>query len=210
LYQRKTIVSAWFCQAQFLSNAKQFIPFCLTHLFCGDTKRYQMGEREMVGSSERRRTGRPKTTIREKPGEYIGFRAPSELKAALETTATAAGRSLSTEVQFRLAQSFRGGETLDDALQMAYGPQGAELLRLLGRITRGAPGARGMDIEDDWADDPTAFSIAERSIKHALERLRPAGDPLPLTGESPEGRVDRLLVALGKIEPPAEWREDVR
>jgi hypothetical protein len=79
------------------------------------------------------------------------------------------------------------------AERMAYGERGAELLRLLGRILRHGPGVRGMDVEDDWMADPTAFHVVEREITHALQRRRPPGDPLPVEGESPENRVERLL-----------------
>jgi hypothetical protein len=45
---------------------------------------------------------KPTAAKRKRPGEYIGFRAPPKLKRALEASAKENGRSLSTEVQFRL------------------------------------------------------------------------------------------------------------
>jgi hypothetical protein len=55
----------------------------------------------------RRRGGRPRT--REKralPASYVGFRVSNDLKERLEKAAAASGRSLSTEAQFRLENSF--------------------------------------------------------------------------------------------------------
>lgn len=52
------------------------------------------------------KAGRPLTSSKSKAGEYIGFRSPKDLKEKLEQAAQASGRSLSTEVQFRLERSF--------------------------------------------------------------------------------------------------------
>lgn len=61
---------------------------------------------------DKRRVGRPRTRLGEGPGDYVGFRAPPELKARLAAAAAATGRSLSTETQFRLEQSFRDDQLL--------------------------------------------------------------------------------------------------
>jgi hypothetical protein len=168
---------------------------------------------------KRRRPGRPKVGEGGRTGEFVGFRCPAHLKAEIEKAAAANGRSVSTECQFRLAQSFVAGETLADATrlaeQTAYGKAGTTFLRVLRRILRARMASamnRGPHVplvdEENWLSDPTEFAALEREITHVLERLRPAGDPLSLTGESPENRVDRLLVALKMIEPPAEWAEE--
>lgn len=142
----------------------------------------------------------------QRASDYVGFRCPRELKGWLTDAAAKSGRSLSTETQARIEQSFLEG----NALRLAYGPEGAELLNLLGQLLRHGPGARGADIQSNWPGDPIAYSIIEREITHALKRLRPPGDPLPETDRSPEERADRLLVHLGMkmIEAPAEWAEE--
>jgi hypothetical protein len=116
-------------------------------------------------------------------------------------------RSFSAEIESRLEHSFRAQEALTEALSVTFGTDGAELLNLLGRLIRHAPAARGLGVEDPWLNDPTAFMIAAREIRHALKRLRPSGDPSPVSAEQVEGRVDRLLVALKMIEPPSEWAD---
>jgi hypothetical protein len=116
-------------------------------------------------------------------------------------------RSFSAEIESRLDHSFRSQEALSEALAVTFGADGAELLKLLGRLIRHAPGARGMGVEDPWRNDPTAYSIAAREIRHALKRLRPSDDPSPVPAAEVEGRVDRLLVALKMIDPPSEWAD---
>lgn len=153
--------------------------------------------------------GRP--TAPRKPGQRstLSLRLTAELFGELDRLAKEQGRPISQEAEIRLWASFRNQASLKESLEATFGPDAAGLLMLLGRLMRGAPGVRGLHIEDHWASDPTAFHTAEREITQVLKRLRPPGDPLPLAGESPENRADRLLVALGKIEPPPEWREEV-
>jgi hypothetical protein len=158
-------------------------------------------------ATAKRRPGRPRVRIadEQRASDYVGFRCPRELKGWLTDAAANSGRSLSTEAQVRLEQSFLEGA----ALRLAYGPEGAELLNILGQLLRHGPGARGADIQSNWPSDPIAYSVIEREITHALKRLRPLGDQLPETDKSPEERADRLLVALDKIPVPEEWKEDI-
>ena len=58
-----------------------------------------------------RRISRPPADSRDPKRIYVGFRAPLALKSQLEAAALVNGRSLSTEAQIRLEQSFRD-ETL--------------------------------------------------------------------------------------------------
>jgi hypothetical protein len=166
---------------------------------------------------KRRRPGRPKVGEGGRTGEFVGFRCPSGLKEQIEKAAAAAGRSISTECQFRIAQSFVAGETLAEATQLAqrlaYGKGGGGLLNLIGRLMRHGPAVADLDIEDedhDWTRDPLAYRIAETEITHMLALLRPEGDPLSKPErEAAEDRVEKLLVGRKMIEPPAKWdRED--
>jgi hypothetical protein len=152
--------------------------------------------------------GRP--TAPRKPGQRstLSLRLTAELFGELDQYAKDQGRPISQEAEIRLWASFRNQGSLKESLESTFGPDAADLLMLLGRLLRHAPGARGLAVEDHWASDPTAFHIAEREIAHALKRLRPLGDPLPLAGESPERQADRLLVHLGKIEKPPAWNSE--
>src|SRR5437868_12650617 len=80
-----------------------------------------------------RRVGRPRTRS-DGPGDYVGFRAPRELKERLEAAASRNGRSLSTEAQIRLERSFEKQSLLSEALELAYGPRLAGVLFLLGEL----------------------------------------------------------------------------
>src|SRR5437016_8009288 len=94
-------------------------------------------------NKEKRRPGRPRSRPDEGPGQFVGFRASRELKNRLEAAAAENGRSLSTEAQFRLEQSFRNADYFDQATDLAYGPRLAALLAVIGRamneIGRHAP-----------------------------------------------------------------------
>lgn len=134
----------------------------------------------MEASSQRRRTGRPKTVLREKPGEYVGLRAPNELKERLDAAAAAAGRSLSTEAQLRLEASFRDQRLFDEALDTECGEGTAGVVALLREIIKrvasdclpfaGTPGAT-------WMTHPVTYDQAVKAVNLALETLRPPGDP---------------------------------
>jgi hypothetical protein len=157
------------------------------------------------------RRGRP--TAPRKPGQRstLSLRLTAEMFTELDKSAKEQGRPISQEAEIRLWASYRNQGSLQESLEATFGPDAAELLMLLGRLARHAPGVLGIPVEDHWASDPTAFHVAEREIMHAVARLRPPGDPAPLAGESPEHRADRLLVHLGKIPVPAEWgKEDAQ
>jgi hypothetical protein len=114
----------------------------------------------------------------------------------LEAAASAAGRSLSTEAQFRLERSFHTQGGLQEALETAYGPQGAALLTILGRLIRGAPGAHGLPIEADWLSDPNSFDHVSNSVRVALDALRPPGEIRPEGRARSENMAVRLLMLL--------------
>jgi hypothetical protein len=153
----------------------------------------------MAETLQRPRIGRPQTKAKEKPGSYVGCRVPDWLKTELENAATAAGRSLSTEVQIRLVESFRLATALADGQrigqELLYGRDGAVLMQLISRIVSAEPRTFG----DGWTRDPTAFALAEQRIAYALAQLRPAGDPGPMPEDQVRGPVNRFLEVATKI-----------
>jgi TraY domain len=167
-----------------------------------------------MNSEHRPRIGRPPADGREARGDYVGFRSPSILKAKLEQAAKASGRSLSTEAQFRLEQSFRGETGLYEALQLAFGKQGSEFLLLLGRALRNAPFFISLTPEDDWLSNPSAYAAAACQIELILEVLRPPGDAVPAIPAQAEEQAARLLWGLGGSAPPntplAAWGQAAR
>src|SRR5438067_1401563 len=109
-----------------------------------------------------RRVGRPRTRT-EGPGDYVGFRAPRELKERLEAAATRSGRSLSTEAQIRLEKSFEKQDLLTGALELAYGPQLAGIVFLIaemmsenGRLA-GFTSGESAEAMENWLSDPFAY-----------------------------------------------------
>jgi len=137
-------------------------------------------------SEVKRGPGRPRTREDEPAGEYVGFRAPRALKAQLVEAAAREGRSLSTEAQFRIQQTFDFQKLLPQLLDLAYGKETAGLLLLLGQILRriqfitehiqkldSADPARGSWFEHGWA-----YGQVREAILEILRRLEPASKPV--------------------------------
>jgi hypothetical protein len=164
-------------------------------------------------TTQKRRRGRPAMGEgKGRQAEFIGVRVPRQLKEKIEQQAEIHGHSVSRECQTRIEGAYAHSETLTDATRMAhrlaYGEKGAVLMQLFGRILRHAPINGGMDIDDDWLADPTAFSVFERELDRMVDRLRPAGTSKAIAGEQPEHRIERVMVGMKLIEAPAEWAEE--
>ena len=126
---------------------------------------------------------------RERPGEYVGFRSPTNLKEKLERAAKAASRSLSSEAQFRLERSFDRENLLTDALDLAYGPRTAALVLMIAEAMDATGSYSGfakigtLEGSRNWTDDPYSYDQVVQSIITILEAFRPEGTP-----ESPHKR----------------------
>ena len=148
-----------------------------------------------------RRVGRPRTRS-DGPGDYVGFRAPRELKERLEAAAARNGRSLSTEAQIRLEKSFEKQELLVGALELAYGPRLAGILFLLGEmmseVGASAAFASGESVEAmrSWLDDPFAYDQAITAVYDILTSFRPAGEPHVLRKNGKDARLEIPPAAL--------------
>ena len=132
----------------------------------------------MPKSTRTERSAKPK---RERIGEYVGFRSPQSLKKKLEDAAARANRSLSSEAQFRLEESFRAEDGLLSALRFAYGDRVAGLVLLLGQALNDTgisclPADASIENRKKWIEDPYAFDQAIRALNSILERVRPAGE----------------------------------
>jgi hypothetical protein len=172
-----------------------------------------------MAATAKKRPGRPRTRTTEQPGDYVGFRCPRKLKGLLEDAAAASGRSISTEAQFRIENSFRDQRLFDEALDIEYGEGTAGIPALLKEVIKsiasdcvpsaGTPGAT-------WMSHPVTFDQVIQAINLALDMLRPPGDPNHLSlsdmlssdGLDPamwkkagQIRAARLLDAV--VDPPA-------
>jgi hypothetical protein len=168
-----------------------------------------------MDNEEKRRPGRPRSRPDEEPGQFVGFRAPRELKNRRETTAAQNGRSISTEAQFRLEQSFRN-EDVDRVMDMAYGPQTAGLIEALGlaiRDTVTLSSSPASPLQSGWLSDPNIFASVKEAVDTIFDRLRPAGNGVPVSrpgpfGPSPVGKgvADGILqdIAYGKADSAAD------
>jgi hypothetical protein len=125
--------------------------------------------------------GRPRGSNKDRAGEFVGFRAPKELKERLVAAAEASDRSISTEAQFRLERSFRDDDLVPQVLSAAYGPQFAGIILAVGRAMHIAGRHAGMleggTIEsiDNWVNSPWAFRQAHKAAEKILEAVQPDG-----------------------------------
>jgi hypothetical protein len=145
---------------------------------------------------------------RERPGEYVGFRSPAWLKKQLEQAADLAGRSLSTEAQFRLERSFERGALLYDGLDLAYGKPIAGILLLLGSVLRATSLRQGHRSSGNLPFDeailhPEVRQQALLAAKLVIDEFGPAaptieGEPHTLGEVVALGHLDSL--ERGKLE----------
>lgn len=138
-----------------------------------------------------RRKGRPRKR-QPKPGERVplGLRVTPSLKKALDLSAAQSGRSQSQEAEFRLERSFHDQSLLDMALELAYGPESAAILAMIGEVMkiagRGTAFAATSTLEGSqrWWDNPYAYDQVAKGIAATLELLRPTGEiELPRTAK---------------------------
>lgn len=148
-----------------------------------------------MAEAKKARSRKAPGKTRDRPGEYVGFRSPPELKAKLEDAAKGAGRSLSSEAQFRLEQSFErearlGGPELHQISQLAaaaFWHAGAQQARMDGLPT--AP--------KSWLHDPACYGSAVAAVIFALI----AGDP-ERDDAIRHARVSQMLTRLAFAFPP--------
>ena len=119
-----------------------------------------------------------------KPGErvHLGFRVTPELKNRLESVAKANGRSQSQEAELRLERSFDREDLLVEVLTLAYGPELAGILMMIGWTMHDVGRAAGfietrtLEGANDWTSQPYAFDQALQCANVLLKKARPAGD----------------------------------
>ncbi len=141
-------------------------------------------------------SGRTRRPDARKPGERatLSMRITSDLWHRLDHDARASGRSLSAEAEFRLARSFQEQDLLDQVLTLAYGPQLAELVAMLGRAMKAAGSAAALngeyswDAVDRWAEIPYAFNEAFAAAVTILEGRRPDGSSEARPGRTANDR----------------------
>src|ERR1700680_105787 len=139
-----------------------------------------------------RRTGRPTTAAKEGRKATLGILASASLKRRLQEAAEVNGRSLSAEAEFRLEPSFQEQDLLDQVLTLAYRPQTAGLIQVLGQaigdtVTLASRPSASMRPED-WLSNPSVFAAVKAAVDTVFEGFRPAGDAgPPLSLQGPEG-----------------------
>jgi hypothetical protein len=120
--------------------------------------------------------GRP--TQEATPGTKVslGLTVTADLKARLDEEAQRTGRTQSQEAQWRLELSFDRQDLLNEVLTLAYGPQTAALLSVLGHAVSMIE--RRNDKQDGLAT-PKGYTDAATAIDTIVKALNPGGRGFP-------------------------------
>jgi hypothetical protein len=169
--------------------------------------------------TETARRGAPVTARRRIP---MGIRVTPELRNQLLASAEASGRSITSEMELRLENSFRSERYLDEALDLAFGRQATGLLKAIARVMVDvgphAAMAKNGSFESaaNWLSDPFAFDQAAAGISALLAGIRPQGDSASPAGDHAqmgEMMAVAVLIALKDRECGGElgdWARPVR
>jgi hypothetical protein len=120
--------------------------------------------------------GRP--TQEATPGTKVslGLTVTADLKARLDQEAQRTGRTQSQEAQWRLELSFDRQDLLDEVLTLAYGPQTAALLSVLGHAVSMIE--RRND-KEDCLTTPKGYTDVATAIDTIVKALNPGGRGFP-------------------------------
>lgn len=127
------------------------------------------------------RRGRPIKNPRPGAKASLGLKVTPHMKARIEAAAREAGRTQSQETEFRLERSFERQDLMSDALTLAYGPQLAGLLMIIGRVMHVTGSHTGFMADHEtaltkaWLENPFAYSEAEKALALIINCFRPAG-----------------------------------
>jgi hypothetical protein len=137
----------------------------------------------------KKKGGRPKKPPAERKRDTLHFRATGAMHVRLTMDAIANGRSLSEEIESRVAASIASEGRLIETLAFAFGERVAGLMLIIGHALRDGgtltQTLRPMDFrkmdfsEDNWLKEPWAFDQLARCVALILEAARPEGDPTP-------------------------------
>jgi hypothetical protein len=132
-----------------------------------------------------RRTGRPPKARTPGKRASLGLKVTDEIKERLDGAAKANGRTQSQEAETRLERSFRNEDLLPQLLDLAYGPETAGLLMVIGECVERATAHIGYsDMASlergggEWIERRWTY----RQVKEAIETVLRALEP-PSTGE---------------------------
>jgi hypothetical protein len=109
----------------------------------------------------------------------------------LVAASKASGRSLSQEIEHRLARTFRDDKDIDRVFGNA---RNFAMMRL---IASTADGLRKPNKKEGWLDDPDLFELAVQAIQTVLMLYKPPGERSPESLTDPE---DSLFPNLAGVE----------
>jgi hypothetical protein len=169
---------------------------------------------------QHKRIGRPRKAP--KPGTRVslGLKVTSDIKNKLDRAAQASGRTQSQEAELRIERSFDRENLLVEALNLAYGRQGAGAVLLIAEAMHNAGAGAALiktgtvEESQNWLDVPYAYDQASKAVAKILDELRPAGDSTPPDDERllkpniGEGIAEAFLAEAASGQTKLEHRRD--
>jgi hypothetical protein len=115
--------------------------------------------------------GRPRKDNKRAP---LSLRIAPSLRERLESAVAENGRSITHEAELRLEQTFLKQGLLPQVLDLAFGHVNADLLHVIGVITKQANlAAYRFGGDEHWRDDASALKAAKDLIDELFAELNP-------------------------------------
>lgn len=136
----------------------------------------------------------------------LTLRVHDATREALAAAAATHGRSLSEEAETRLDFTVRAGTDAPQILDIAFGPELAGVLRLIGRVIADVGGSAKTHAvfsgqqPSSWLDSKFAVDQVTAAVADVFKSLRPAGSDAPplRLGKLPSGLdLDMAMANLG-------------
>jgi hypothetical protein len=160
--------------------------------------------REVSGMAAKSLGGRPKEKLEPAERVHLGFRVTPEMKERVELAAKVKGRSQSQQAEMLIEYALDRQDLLSGVLRLAYGPDLAAVLIMLGDAMK-IVGEKGgfytnptPEGTQNWLNIPFAFDQAAKAAKYVLEVLRPQGEIEMPAAASLEDETNPNLVELDR------------
>jgi hypothetical protein len=113
----------------------------------------------------------------------LNMRTTFEVRRELERAAAATGRSLAQEAEHRIQQTFQNQKVLQEALDLAFGPQISGLLMVIGDVMRATAQTVAFTTSGDpsienWTEEPLIYDAVVRAVSTVFDQHHPSGEML--------------------------------
>jgi hypothetical protein len=133
--------------------------------------------------TEKKRIGRPAKPAVPGQRHSLGLKVTGEMKQRLEDAARASGRTQSQEAELRIEMSFRDEQLFQQAGERFYGPELAPIISAVTEAMR-LVGELQYMLDRPGPDAPEGFDFIRRAAVMALDQMKPAAEPPPMSDDN--------------------------